>query len=78
MKLRFFGRLRGLADNGERDIDLPPAIESTEGLRALLGRDHPELLDPLVRIAIDDRVAHRDEPLGDAREIAFLPPVSGG
>ena len=78
MKLRFFGRLRHLAENGERDFELPPAIESTEGLRASLGRDHPELLDPLVRIAIDDRLSHADEPLGDAREIAFLPPVSGG
>jgi molybdopterin converting factor small subunit len=47
-------------------------------LRRWLGRDHPALLDPKVRIALDDRLASGDEAIGTAREIAFLPPVSGG
>lgn len=78
MKLRFFGRLRDLAEGGELELDLPPDIRSTETLRRWLGRDHPQLLDQSVRIAIDDCLAIGDEPLGGALEIAFLPPVSGG
>lgn len=31
-----------------------------------------------VRCAIDQAMAPMDAPLGDAREIAFFPPVTGG
>lgn len=76
--LRFFGRLRDLGPGDARELDLPPEIASTDALRKWLGRDHPLLLDPSVRIALDDRLTVTNEPLGDAREVAFLPPVSGG
>jgi molybdopterin synthase sulfur carrier subunit len=76
MRLRMFGRLRNLVP--ERDIEPPAAITTSEALRRWLGRDHPALLDPKVRIALDDRLASGDEAIGTAREIAFLPPVSGG
>lgn len=78
MKLRLFGRLRALAEGGEIDLDLPPGIATTEAFRRWLGRDYPDLLDPRNRIALDDRLALGDEAIGEAREIAFLPPVSGG
>lgn len=78
MKVRFFGRLRSLVENGECEIELPDAVSTTEGVRGWLGRDHPELLDRSIRMALDDSLVQGDEPLGAAREIAFLPPVSGG
>lgn len=78
MKLRFFGRLREIAEGGECAVDLPAQITSTEALRAWLGQDHPQLLDRSIRIALDDRFATGDEPIAGAAEIAFLPPVSGG
>ncbi|MEM9097472.1 MAG: molybdopterin converting factor subunit 1 [Pseudomonadota bacterium] len=31
-----------------------------------------------VRVAIDQEVATLDSPIGQAREIAFFPPVTGG
>ncbi len=76
--MRFFGRLRDFFENGECDIELPSEVSTTEAVRRWLGRNHPELLDRSVRIAVDDTLAAGDEPLGAAREIAFLPPVSGG
>ncbi|WP_309661297.1 MoaD/ThiS family protein [Sphingomonas sp.] len=78
MKLRFFGRLRSLVEDGECDIDLPPDVATTEAVRSWFGRDHPDLLDQSVRMALDDSLVLGDAPLGAAREIAFLPPVSGG
>ena len=77
MKVRFFGRLRDTIGD-EREVTLPPEVENSEHLRAWLGRDHPDLLDPAVRIALDDRMLVATTPLGEARELAFLPPVSGG
>ncbi len=76
--MRLFGRLRGLVADGQCDLDLPADVTTTEALRRWLGRDHPDLLDRSVRIALDDHLTHGDEPLGTAREIGFLPPVSGG
>jgi len=78
MRVRFFGRLRGLVDDGEADIALPPEVTTSEAARMWLGSDHPALLDRSIRIAVDDRLAIGDELLDGAREIAFLPPVSGG
>jgi molybdopterin synthase sulfur carrier subunit len=31
-----------------------------------------------LRFALDQHMAHRDDPLGDARELAIFPPVTGG
>ena len=63
---------------GERELQLPDEVATAEDARNWLARDYPELLDPRIRIALDDRLAIGDEAIGDAREIAFLPPVSGG
>ena len=77
MKLRFFGRLRD-AIGGPMEVDLPQGVTDSEQLRAWLGREHPELLDASVKIALDDRILVAPAPIDGAREIAFLPAVSGG
>lgn len=74
--MRFFGHLRDSIGD-ELEVDFPAGINS-EGARAWLGRRHPALLDPRVRIALDDRMLAAAEDIGMARELAFLPPVSGG
>ncbi len=77
MKLRFFGRLRA-AVGDELEVELPPGVVDSTQLRNWLGREHPALLDPTVRMAIDDRILVAVTSLAGAREVAFLPPVSGG
>ena len=77
MKLRFFGRLRdAVAD--ELEVEIPPDVMDSEQLRAWLGREHPALLDPGVKIALDDRILIAPTTIAGVREAAFLPPVSGG
>ena len=77
MRLRFFGRLRD-AIGGELELEVPADVTDSEQLRAWLGRDHPALLDASVKIALDDRLLVAAAPIEGVREIAFLPPVSGG
>ena len=78
MKLRFFGRLRDAVGAEQFDRALPSHIVDSEAMRRWLGEQYPALLDPSVRIAIDDVLATGATPLAGASEAAFLPPVSGG
>lgn len=78
MKLRFFGRLRDALGTDEVEVDVPGDVTDSETLRTWLGSDYPALLDPSVRLVLDDTVVVGCQPLGTAREAAFLPPVSGG
>jgi molybdopterin synthase sulfur carrier subunit len=77
MRLRFFGRLRD-AIGGELEVEVPGHVTDSEQLRAWLGAQHPALLDASVKMALDDRILVAPQPIEGAREIAFLPPVSGG
>ena len=74
----FFGRLRDALGTGALAAKLPEGVGDTDSVRAWLGGDHPALLDPSVRIAVNAQIGHCNAPLGDCDEIAFLPPMSGG
>ena len=78
MRLTFFGRLREAAGAAEIERDVPTDVTDSEALRAWIGGEFPELLDPKVRIALDDMVANGAMPIAGVAEAAFLPPVSGG
>lgn len=80
MRVLLFGRLRDLA--GASEIAISERVATLSDLRRLLARDHPELASAVaescVRVAIDQRIVSREADLGDASEIAFMPPMSGG
>ena len=78
MRLTFFGRLREAIGAGELDRSPPANVTDSESLRAWIGAEFPELLDPKVRIALDDVVVGDAAPIAGVAEAAFLPPVSGG
>jgi molybdopterin synthase sulfur carrier subunit len=46
--------------------------------RAVLARVAPELPVDMMRVAVDEEYHGWDAPIGSAREIALIPPVSGG
>jgi molybdopterin converting factor subunit 1 len=77
-RILFFGRLRDALGTAALDSALPDGVSDTEGVRAWLGGDHPALLDPSVRIAVNAELSHGTVRLTDRDEIAFLPPMSGG
>ena len=78
MKLRFFGCLRDAVGAAEFERAVPQHVADSEAMRRWIGAEYPVLLDPSVRIAIDDVLASRAVPIDGASEAAFLPPVSGG
>ena len=78
MRLTFFGRLREVVGADEVDRFPPANIVDTESLRVWIGGEFPALLDAKVRIAIDDVIVSGAAPVAGVREVAFLPPVSGG
>ena len=79
-RVLLFGRLSDLAGWRERAFDPSPATLSE--LKALIAAEDAalgEALDgPGVQAAVDKAIVRGDPAVATAREIAFLPPMSGG
>lgn len=82
-RILYFAWLRERMGRTEEVLTLPPDVTTVGELVALLrGRDaagatafaHPAI----VRAAVNQEFAAPGSPVGDADEIAFFPPVTGG
>ena len=69
-----FAQARDLFGFGSREIEFDPA----ETPRSLLLRLRPDADLSQWRVALDCEFTTWDAPLGSARELAIIPPVSGG
>jgi molybdopterin synthase sulfur carrier subunit len=80
LRVLLFGRLADVAGWRERSIE--PAPASLFELRRLIGRGDRALAEALagpgVQAAVDKALTRGDAALAAAREVAFLPPMSGG
>lgn len=80
VRVLFFGRLRDLA--GSAEIEIAGDCRTLGELRTMLASDNPALGLALehasTRVAVDHAFVERDAPIAEAREIAFMPPLSGG
>jgi len=81
--LLYFASVREAIGTGEEVRDLPETVSNPRDLMAWLATlgdgyalvfSTPEKL----RCAIDQAMAAPDASLGEAKEIAFFPPVTGG
>ena len=52
--------------------------DALESPRAILARIDVHFSTENVRVAVDEEYAEWDRAIGNAREIALIPPVSGG
>jgi sulfur-carrier protein len=82
-RLLYFAWVREKVGKGSEDIALPPEIATIGELIAWLKTRGPEFAnafarDEVIRAAIDRSHVRRDALIGNAREIAFFPPVTGG
>ena len=78
MKVVFLGRLADAVGERERNLDLPPEIADVDALRGWLGEQIRALLDPTVRVIVNNVLAHRGQAIAADDEVAFFPPVRGG
>ncbi len=83
MKLLYFAWMREKIGHAEENLTLPADVATVGGLVSWLRARSPghaaAFADTrLVRCAIDQEFAGMDAPLGNAAEVAFFPPVTGG
>lgn len=81
--LLYFASVREAIGVGDEVRDLPEAISTPKALmRWLAAQGEGYALafaaPGKLRCAVDQVMASIDAPLGDAQEIAFFPPVTGG
>ena len=81
VKLLYFGRLGDVTGLNNEAMELPEGIETAGRLREWLDlrfKAEGQLLEPSVRIAVNNEIVFDSHLLGNDDEIAFLPPVGGG
>ncbi|HRE59900.1 MAG TPA: molybdopterin converting factor subunit 1 [Micropepsaceae bacterium] len=83
LRVLYFAWLREKTGTRMQEIDLPADITTPRALAmhlASLSAGHKAAFENLARIklAINQQHAGLDDPLTDAHEIAFFPPVTGG
>lgn len=83
MRVLYFAWVREGVGSGEETVAPPEAVRNVADLVAWLATRSPghaeALRDPArLRAAIDQRFVPLDALIGDAREVAIFPPVTGG
>lgn len=83
MQLLYFAWVRERIGTGEETVEPPEAVRTVADLVDWLkerSAGHAEALGDLMRLraAVDQRFVPLDSELGDAAEVAFFPPVTGG
>lgn len=82
IRLQFYGRLRDAAGGADREADIPDGVATTNDLIEWIAASDPALgaaLRPTsIKAAAGDQIIARDADIGQAGEISFLPPFSGG
>ena len=80
--ISYFGRLRESLGVKSDEIDLPVDARDANALREILAAQYGEvgqvLLEPCVRVVINQVICPWSHPIFKGDEIAFIPPMSGG
>ncbi|MEQ1653964.1 MAG: molybdopterin converting factor subunit 1 [Hyphomicrobium sp.] len=83
MTIRYFAWVREKVGRGEERVTLPASILTIADLIAWMQTRGPEYAaafakPEVIRAALDHKHVKPDTPIGNAREIGFFPPVTGG
>lgn len=80
-RILYFGRLSDLTGAAEETLSLPEAVSTAGELRQFLDlrfETNGALLEPTVRIAVNNELCFDTMVITETDEIAFMPPVGGG
>ena len=83
MKIMYFAWVRERIGKPDEEVDVPPGVSTVADLVAWLAHRGEEYAyafeNPrVIRAAIDRTHVKPEARIGDAREIAFFPPMTGG
>lgn len=83
IKLVYFSWVRERIGKPDEEVSLPETVKNVSGLLDWLksrGEEYAHALEhsDIIRVALDQQHVEHDEAIGDAREIALFPPMTGG
>ena len=83
VKILYFAWLRERIGLAGELVDIPEDVSNVTALLDWLagrGDGYAYALEnqEIVRVALDQQLVHQTTPLGEAREIALFPPMTGG
>ena len=83
MRLLYFAWVKEKTGIAAEEVELPQDVATIAELMDWLKSRGPEFANAfarseVIRAAIDQAHARHDAKIGEAREIAFFPPVTGG
>ncbi|WP_269580639.1 molybdopterin converting factor subunit 1 [Roseibium sp. Sym1] len=83
MNIRYFAWVRERVGVEEETIEVPASVATVADLIAhlkSLDDNHAAAFEEedAIRVALDQMHVEPDEVLGNAREVAFFPPMTGG
>jgi len=83
MRLLYFAWVKEKTGIAAEDVEVPGNVATVAELIAWLKTRGPEFAHAferaeVIRAAVDQTHARHDAKIGDAREVAFFPPVTGG
>jgi len=83
VRIVYFAWVRERIGKGSEEIELPEGVKTVGELiahLATLGEEYAAVFEvpKVIRAAIDEEHADHDELIGNAREIALFPPMTGG
>jgi molybdopterin synthase sulfur carrier subunit len=83
VELLYFAWVREAVGTGHEHVDPPDAVRNVADLICWLAERSPGHAEALreparLRAAIDQKFVPLDALLGDAKEVAIFPPVTGG
>jgi molybdopterin synthase sulfur carrier subunit len=83
VRIVYFAWVRERIGKGSEEIELPDTVITVGDLiahLATLGEEYAAAFEvpQVIRAAINEEHAEHDEAIGDAREIALFPPMTGG
>jgi molybdopterin synthase sulfur carrier subunit len=83
MRVLYFSWVRDAVGCDEEQIDFPPDVKSISDVIDYISKKSDQYRIAFadrgrIRCALDQQVTPLDAPLGDATELAFFPPVTGG
>ena len=83
VKLLYFAWVREKVGRGEETVKLPESTTTVADLIRWLSQRGPEYEaafanENVIRVAINQQHVEHDARIGNAKEVAFFPPVTGG
>lgn len=83
MNIRYFAWIRERLNRDEQHLELPTTVETVQDVLQYLrstDEDFAFVLPPetVFRAALDDELVELETSIGNAKELAIFPPMTGG